>query len=219
MSNLDQIKQDLLAACRIIATEGLADAFAHVSARVPGTQTMAFMPPKSPALMDYSDLFVVGLDEPVPQSAVHQAIYRLRPDVGAVIHAHPPRCITLSLIGESVRPVHNNSVMFWQGVPLYETPGRVGGRERGDEIARALGACQALVQRGHGIIAAGRNVRDACLLTLYLEETARMLLEIAPLGRAQDIPKDVAAQLSQAFFTEPSNQRAWEHFKRKAGAA
>ncbi len=204
--------------CRIIATEGMADAFAHVSARVPGTKSMVFMPAKSPALVDYSDIFVVGLDEPVRQSSAHQAIYHARPDAGAVVHAHPPRTIALSLIGQTIGPVHNNSVMFWQGVPLYDTPGRVGGREHGDEIARALGPCRALVQRGHGVIVVGESVRDACLLTLYLEETARMILEVAPLGHAREVPREVAAQLSNEFFTESSNQRAWEHFKRKAGA-
>ncbi|MBI2919293.1 MAG: class II aldolase/adducin family protein [Chloroflexi bacterium] len=217
MPSLDQLKQDLLAVCRIVAAEGMADAFAHVSARVPGTDTMVFMPGKSPALVDYSDVFVVDLDKPVPQSSAHQSIYRMRPDVGAVVHAHPPRAITLSLIGQTIRPVHNNSVMFWQGVPLYETPGRVGGRERGDEIGRALGPCRALLQRGHGVIVAGEALREACLLTLYLEETARMLLELAPLGQAKEMPREVAAQLSRDFFTESSNQRAWEHFKRKVG--
>lgn len=217
MPGLDQLKQDLLAVCRIIATEGMADAFAHVSARVPGTDTMVFMPAKSPALVEYSDLFVVDLDKAVRQSSAHQAIYRRRPDVGAIVHAHPPRAIALSLIGQTVRAVHNNSVMFWQGVPLYDTPGRVGGQEHGDEIAKVLGPCRALLQRGHGVIVAGDALREACLLTLYLEETARMLLEVAPLGQAREVPREVATQLSREFFTEASNQRAWEHFKRKAG--
>lgn len=219
MENVEKLKQDLIAVCRVIAHQGLADAFAHVSARLPGTESMLFMPGKSPALVKLEELFVVDLHTPVSQSAVHQAIYRARPDVMAIVHTHPPRAIALTLVGETIRPVHNDSVMFWQGVPVYDIPGRVNDSETGDKIARVLGQCAAILLRGHGVLTAAGNLRDACLLSIFLERTAVMLLEVAPLGRAKEFPKDQAKEFAPQFFNDSSNQRAWEHFKQQAGVA
>jgi len=219
MDPIDRLKQELLAVCRVVVHQGLADAFAHVSARVPGAESMLFMPGKSPVLVTAEDLFIVGLDQPVEQSSMHQAIYRTRSDVKAVVHTHPPRAIALSVLGDTIRPIHNNSVMFCQGVPLYDTPGRVGGSEKGNEIASALGLCNAILLRGHGLITVAGNLRDACLLAIYLEETARMCIEVAPLGRAREIPNELAIEFNHQFFDDRSNQRAWDHFKHQAGVA
>ena len=219
MDTEDKLKQDLIAVCRVIAHQGLADAFAHVSARLPGAESMVFMPGKSPALVTLEELFVVDLHTLVSQSAVHQAIYRARPEVMAIVHTHPTRAITLSLVGETVRPIHNDSVMFWQGVPLYDILGRVNDSETADKIARVLGLCGAILLRGHGALTVAGNLRDACLLSIYLERTARMLLEVAPLGRAKEFPREQAKEFTPQFFNDSSNQRAWEHFKQQAGVA
>src|SRR5438046_10716376 len=92
-NRLASLKKDFIAALRIIFHEGLSDAFAHLSARVDGGKKMLFMPRKSPALVKASELFVVEFDKPVPQSAVHQAVYKVRDDVEAVIHFHSPAVI------------------------------------------------------------------------------------------------------------------------------
>ena len=92
-NRLASLKKDFIAALRIIFHEGLSDAFAHLSARVDGGKKMLFMPRKSPALVKASELFVVEFDKPVAQSAVHQAVYKVRDDVEAVIHFHSPAVI------------------------------------------------------------------------------------------------------------------------------
>lgn len=217
MDILDKLKLELLAVCRVIAHQGLADAFAHVSARLPDAESMLFMPGKSPALVTLEELFVVDLNTLVSQSAVHQAIYRARPDVMAIVHTHSSSAIALSLVGETVRPVHNDSVMFWQGVPLYSPLGRVNDSKTADEIARQLGPCAAIQLRAHGSLTVAGNLRDACLESIFLERTARMLLDVAPFGRAKEFPQDLAKEFSPQFFNEASSQRAWEHFKQLAG--
>ena len=108
-NRLASLKKDFIAALRIIFHEGLSDAFAHLSARVDGGKKMLFMPRKSPALVKASELFVVEFDKPVPQSAVHQAVYKVRDDVEAVIHFHSPAVILLSVVGQTVQPMHNYS--------------------------------------------------------------------------------------------------------------
>jgi ribulose-5-phosphate 4-epimerase/fuculose-1-phosphate aldolase len=90
-ANLASLKRDFIAALRIIYHEGLSDAFAHLSARVADGKSMLFMPRKSPALVKASELFAVDFNKVVPQSTIHQAIYKIRGDVSSVIHFHSPR--------------------------------------------------------------------------------------------------------------------------------
>src|SRR5262245_3455819 len=123
--NYDAVKSDFIMGLRIIYREGLSDAFAHLSARSNEGNEMLFMPRKSPALVKRDELFFVDFEKPVPQSSLHQAIYRVRPDVKAVFHFHSPAVILLSVIGETIRHLHNYSAIFYQGVPLCNGAGQV----------------------------------------------------------------------------------------------
>lgn len=99
------VKRDFITALRIIYREGLSDAFAHLSARSNDGNEMLFMPRKSPALVQRDELFFVDFDKAVPQSSLHQAIYKARADVKAVFHFHSPAVVLLSVVGQSIREV------------------------------------------------------------------------------------------------------------------
>ena len=79
--------------CESSRHEGLSDAFADLSARSDDGHEMMFMPRKSPALVKRDELFFVDFEKPLPQSSLHQSIYKVRPDVKAVFHFHSPAVI------------------------------------------------------------------------------------------------------------------------------
>ena len=213
-TNLAALKKDFVTAMRIISREGLSDAFAHLSARVGGDK-MLFMPRQSPALVKSKELFLVDFAKQVPQSSVHQAFYKARPDIGAVIHFHSPRVILLTVVGETVRPMHNYSAIFFEGVPLFEGTGQVETPERAAEIARLLGPAKAVLLRGHGAVVAGQSIPEVCLLALYLEESARLQTEAMKLGEPRFLSREEAERVARRTFKPTSNRRAWEHFKTK----
>jgi len=214
---LANLKRDFIAALKIISHEGLSDAFAHLSSRVDGNQRMLFMPRKSPALLREKDLFVVDFDKVVPQSTVHQAIYRARQDVGSVSHFHSPYVILLSVVGQTIRPMHNYSAIFHEGVPLFEASGQVESPERAAEIVQLLGHAKAILLRGHGAVVVGHTIPEACILALYLEESAHLQVEATKLGTPHYLNQEEAERVARRTFKPESNLRAWEHFKRKAG--
>ncbi len=215
---LADVKADFIAALRIISHEGLSDAFAHLSARVEDGKKMLFMPRKSPALVKSKDLFVVDFEKGVPQSAVHQAVYKAREDAGAVFHFHSPAVILLSVVGQTVQPMHNYSAIFYEGVPLFEGTGQVESAERAAEIAQILGAAKAVILRGHGAVVVGQSIREACILALYLEESARLQVEAQKLGTPKFFPRQEAERIAKRTFKPASTQRAWEHFQSKIRA-
>jgi len=216
--NYLSLKKDFIAALKIISHEGLSDAFAHLSARVDDGNKMVFMPRKSPALVKAKELFVVDFEKLVPQSAVHQAVYRAREDVGSVIHFHSPAVILLSVVGHTVQPMHNYSAIFHEGVPVFEGTGQVESPERAADIAHILGPAKAVILRGHGAVVVGRSIREVCILALYLEESARLQVEAMKLGTPKFVSRQEAERIAKRTFKPTSTERAWEHFKAKCNA-
>jgi ribulose-5-phosphate 4-epimerase/fuculose-1-phosphate aldolase len=212
-TELQKLKRDFVAALRIIHQQGLSDAFAHLSARLDGGQKMLFMPRKSPALVQVKDLFVVDFDKRVAQSTVHQAVYKARPDVHAVMHFHSPQVILLSVLGQTIRPIHNYSAIFFEGVPLFDKPGQTETPEKAAEIAKALGTSKAVLLRGHGAVVAARNIAEACMLSLYLEESAKLQAEAMRLGNPIFLSHEEAERIARSTFKPASTERAWEHFR------
>ena len=212
-NELANLKNDFVTALRIIQREGLSDAFAHLSARVDGGEKMLFMPRKSPALVKARELFVVDFEKVVPQSSVHQAVYKIRDDVASVIHFHSPAVILLSVVGETIRPMHNYSAIFYEGVPVFEGTGQVESPERAGEIAQILGPAKAIILRGHGAVVVGHSIREACILALYLEESARLQVEAMKLGTPKFVARQEAERIAKRTFKPTSTERAWEHFK------
>jgi ribulose-5-phosphate 4-epimerase/fuculose-1-phosphate aldolase len=212
------VKKDFITALRIISHEGLSDAFAHLSTRTDGGDEMLFMPRKSPALVQSDELFFVDFEKPVPQSSLHQAIYKTRPDVKAVFHFHSPAVILLSVIGQSVRPMHNYSAIFYEGVPLYTGTGQVESPSRAGEMAKLLGGAKALMLRGHGAVVVGQSIREVCMLALFLEESARLQTEAIRLGTPMFMERDEAQRIAKRTFKPTSVDRAWEHFAAKCAA-
>jgi len=212
---IESRKSDFTTALRIISHEGLSDAFAHLSARTDDGDQMLFMPRKSPALVTKNELFVVDFDKPVPQSSIHQAIYKARSDVKAVFHFHSPAVILLSVIGQAVRPMHNYSAVFYEGVPLYAGTGQIESPARAGEMVKLLGGAKALMLRGHGSVVVGQSIREVCMLALFLEESARLQTEAMRLGAPMFMEREEAERIAKRTFKPTSVERAWEHFAAK----
>ena len=212
------IKDDFITALRIIYSEGLSDAFAHLSSRSEDGNGMMFMPRKSPALVQGAELFFVDFETPVPQSSLHQAIYKTRADVKAIFHFHSPAIVLLSVLGQTIRPMHNYSAIFYEGVPLYTGTGQVESPARAGEMATLLGRAKALMLRGHGAVVVGQSIREVCMLSLFLEESAKLQAEAMRLGTPMFMERDEAEKIAKRTFKATSVERAWAHFAAKCAA-
>ena len=225
MSNEQSLRRDVALANRIIERFGLSNAFGHVSARIPGTNTFYISTRRSPGLADENHLLVIDTDgkvlsgDGVPNSEfwIHARIYAARPDVGSVVHAHPPACISLTQLGEPHRVVHNQGAGF-ADLPEYGRIGLIRSRELGDQVATSLGGGVAVMMRGHGISTAFKDVRAATVAACFLEESAR--LNLGMLAAAGGDGKRIRAFTREEALladeqTGPAARasgRAWEYY-------
>src|SRR5712691_8477465 len=165
-----QLIEDLVAANRILADQGLLDGWGHVSVRHDKDPNRFLMARGVAAqLVTPQDIIEFDLDSrPVdthglPMSAlfteryIHGEIYRLRPDVIAVVHTHAPSLIPFGDTKVPLKPMYHRSAFIAFGVPVFEIRERAGmtdmlirNQTLGRNLADALGDHPAVLMRGHG---------------------------------------------------------------------
>jgi ribulose-5-phosphate 4-epimerase/fuculose-1-phosphate aldolase len=219
----NELRQDVATANHIIEHFGLSNAFGHVSARIPGTNTFIFPTRRSPAFADASKLLLLDTDgnqlegdgEPNSEFWIHARIYAARPDVEGVVHAHPPASVALTQIGQPHRVVHNMAGLYGPGIPEYERIGLIRSRELGDALVESLGGSNAVMMRGHGFAVAQPSVRRAAVAACWLEESADLNLRmLAAVGgdasKIRAFTREEAERESGQIEGPPAG-RAWEY--------
>ncbi len=227
-NNIDALREDVATANRILERVGLAHAFGHASARIPGTNTFLLPTRQSPGLAEAGDLLVIdtegrlvsGEGEPNSEFWIHARMYAAREDVGGVVHAHPHACVCLTQMGEPHRVVHNQGAIFAAGVPEYSRVGLIRSRELGDLLARVVGAGNAAMMRGHGITTAYADVRTATVAACYLEESAALQLRMlsaagGDASRLRAFSAEEAGPLADQISGSVA-RRAWDYFRAMA---
>jgi len=215
--DISEIKKTFMQVIGILVNEGLIGAQFYVGCRLDENR-MLFIRNMSPLLMTEADILTVKFGEEESLGYLAAAIYNAREDVNAIVHAHPPMSIAVSTLKEEFRPIHHYGAVFYRGVPLYDYPGQVNTREKAAEIAQTLEGCNALFIRGHGTITVAQNLQEACLLTLYLEEAAKMFYWARSMGTPKYFPEDVSSRVAKQVFKERSNIKAWNHYVAKLKA-
>jgi L-fuculose-phosphate aldolase len=218
------LRRDVALANLVIERFGLSGAFGHASARILGTDTFLMPTRRSPGFAAAGTLLVVdtegrilsGKGKPNSELWIHARIYAARPDVGGVVHAHPLACVCLTQIGQPHRVVHNQGGAFIAGVPEYERIGLIRTRELGDLLAHKLGAGIAVMMRGHGITTAFADVRAATVAACFLEESARLQLDmLASAGgdasRIRAYTREEAESVGDQIGPRVV-ERAWEYY-------
>ncbi len=222
---LDTLRRDVALANRIVHHAGLVNAFGHVSARVPGTETFLIPTRASPALCRPERLLLMDLDgnqlegEGTPNTEfwIHARIYAARPDVGSVAHVHAPSCVVLGQIGQTVRPLHNSAGPFADGVPTFERVGLIRSRELGDQVAATLSQHRAMLLRAHGANVADVDVRRVAVQACFLEEAAELQLRaLAAVGgdptKLRYFDEEEAERLREQIDSPGPLNRGWEYY-------
>jgi L-fuculose-phosphate aldolase len=126
---------------------------------------------------------------------MHLRILRIRPDVGAVVHAHPPVATGFGVAGEAFDECVLPELIFQVGhVPLvpYGTPGTP---ELGEQIEPYLAGYSVLILANHGAVAMGPTLTDALIRMESLEHAAKIILTARLLGRVNPLERGQVERL------------------------
>lgn len=104
---------------------------------------------------------------------VHREVYR-KTNFEAIVHAHPPCAVAVSLVMDEVVPEDSEGEMLCPKIPVVR--GAPGSQEIADNVALALSSSKLVIVRGHGTFAAGKTLDEACVYTSLAEHSCRVLL-------------------------------------------
>ena len=234
--NLDSLRTEVALACRLLAWRGLApDILGHVSARVssdrllvrcrgPQERGLLFTVTDDVRLVDLDGREITDvLADPhageyaVPNELpIHTEIYRIHPEVRAVVHAHPPDVVTAGLAGVELRSIFGAfnipaARLAAGGISTYPRSVLIRRPALAREMVAAMGSRPACVLRGHGLVTTGAGVADAVLRALDVDTLARMSLRVIQAGgTTEPIPDADLAELPDlgAGFNEAV---LWRH--------
>lgn len=127
---------------------------------------------------------------------LHLAVYRRRPDVGAVLHAHPPTATGFAVAGASLEPPFMAEPVVSLGRWIPTVPfGLPGDPALDDALNDALGRAQVILLGNHGVLAVGPDP-DLCLLRMELvEHLAKIALAARQLGGPRPLDEALVSQL------------------------
>ncbi len=224
----------LVAANRILANEGVVDAFGHVSVRDPrDPERFVMSRSRSPALVELDDLMEFRLDgTPVDargrtaygERMIHAAIYAVRSDVHSVVHNHSPAVLPFAVTGTPLKPVIHTASIIGAEIPIWDIRDHFGDTdmlvrtiEEGRDLAKTLAGNTCLLMRGHGAVVVGRTIPAAVLTAIYLQIDARVMLQARALGTPEELDAGELQKSGQTQFSPLALDRAWEYFCRRAG--
>ncbi len=199
------------AIARLLARDGLVEAFGHVSARVPGGFLMT---PTTPPLAAARSGDVLALDgdgrviagDPAArplEAPLHAAIYRARPDVGAICRTHSPHAAAWAARGE-LPPLCHGLGMLAGELALHDGFDLVADEAAGAAAVRDLGAADCLLLRANGAVATAATLERAAVRAHYLEERAAIATAS---GTARPLARDEMSRRGRHVEAEAA--RAW----------
>ena len=231
--DLSDLRHEVALANRMLANEGVVDAFGHVSMRHPSNPERYLLSrSRSPALIEAADILEFTLDsDPVDpptvqlyaERVIHGCIYRARPDVMAVCHHHAPAVMPFCIAGAPLVPVFHVAAVMGETVPFWDQRDDFGDSnllvvkpEEGRSLARALGAHSAVLMRRHGATVVGGNVRELVFRSIAMCQNAEYQMRALALGSFGALTPGETRLAAAINLSSVPLSRAWDYWTARA---
>jgi HCOMODA/2-hydroxy-3-carboxy-muconic semialdehyde decarboxylase len=228
-NKLDQAREQLARANRMIANEGVLDAFGHVTMRHPtdpGRYLMSYS--RGPELVQPEDVLEFTLDSQIlrpvemrlyGERVIHGEIYKARPEVNAVCHHHAPSILPFCISGAELKPVYHLGATLGAEVPFWDARDDFGNTslivakpEEGASLARALGSNWIVLMRRHGATVAGKTLEELTFRTIYTARNAAMQIQAHTLWLVSPLNAAETALAGEYNLRPGPVARAWEYW-------
>jgi ribulose-5-phosphate 4-epimerase/fuculose-1-phosphate aldolase len=230
-----ELQEKVALSCRILAMEGLVDdILGHVSARTANADEM-WIRCRSPEeegvrFTTVDAIRRVNFDGKGPYKGeqyqvpnelpIHGEIYKKRPAVGCVVHAHPKEALICGITELEFRPIFGAfniraMRMALDGIPVFPRSYLVNRADLAAPLVEIMGDKPICLMKGHGITVTGKTVEEATVRALDFNTLARATLQVAQTGRrAPDISTEDIARLPDLGATF-NDTWVWRSYVRK----
>lgn len=231
MATEDELREKVATSCRILAQHGLVKgSTGHVSYRIPGEdwifirgrpqvdRGLRFAEPESIIKVDL-DGNVIGDPKGVRRIGeiyIHTEIFKRRPDVQCVIHAHPPGVLLCTMTDLKMRPIFGGYEppgwrMADQGIPIYDRTITLHTLDETTPFVDVMGNKDVCLMKAHGIAVAGTSVEQATSSAIVCESLARLnyyaSLRGVPVPEIPQEDKDVWCERGRVAGTDAAAPR------------
>lgn len=219
------LSEEIVRVGRLMYERGLAVAAdGNISARLDEDHVLCTPSGLCKGMMKPEQLIVVDMEgrklgpstaanydlRPTSEVFMHLEAYRQRPDIGAVVHAHPPITVALSIADISLADCMLPEVIVNLGlVPTteYATPAS---EENVGAIRDLITNHDGMILQRHGTLTVGRDPWEAYMRLESLEQVARITLILQQLGRGEPLPPEqvekLLAQRQQMGLSRPGQE-------------
>ena len=207
-----------LAACyRLAAHYRMSDQiYAHISARLPGPDDHILLNAYGTLFSEVTasslvrvDLDGKILDDPTGLGInkagfiIHSAVHRARPDMLCVMHTHTRAGVAVAAQEQGLLPISQHGMRFHGCLSYHDYEGISLDPDEQARLVADLGTNQAMVLRNHGLLTAGKQVREAFELMYFLEMACQIQIDALAGGGALRIPPPEVCQKVAAQFVRP----------------
>ena len=199
-----KVRREMLRIARLCYERNLLVAMdGNLSVRLDGDRILATKAGCHKGMLQDEDLVVIdrrgnklsGEGDPTSEMAMHLACYDARPDVRAVVHAHPPISVAFTIAGVSMaRCVLPEVVLTLGTVPTldYRTTGTA---DLAALVGEHIHAHDAVLMDRHGAVCVGRDLLEAFCRLETMEHTALITKNARDMGQVKELDPDEAARL------------------------
>jgi ribulose-5-phosphate 4-epimerase/fuculose-1-phosphate aldolase len=219
-ANAAELKQLLVDAIRMLARADIVDHSGHGSARRDGGSFYINSAVSARGALTTDDIVAIDLDGKLVEGAVrpplefhiHSEIYRVRPDVRAVMHTHPRWSTFLTMVGAPYKAVYAQGVLLG-AIPLLDSPLSVNTRPMGERVAATLGQGPAVLLKSHGSVVVGSGVVECFALAAYLEENAYRQYMAMQIGDPYVFSEAEQQTFRERLWTPNLLRKTWDHYR------
>jgi len=236
LNGISALIEELALANRILAHEGVLDAFGHVSVRHPTDPRRYLLSrSRSPLLIEPDDILEYTLDsEPVrppkallyAERVIHGCIYQARSDVMAVCHHHAPAVMPFCIASKPITPVFHLGAAIGEETPFWDQHDEFGDTnllvvepEEGQSLARALGENSVVLMNRHGATVVGAGLKELVARSIFMCQNADYQLRALALGTPDSLRRG-EIKLAGTLSRMPNVvSRTWEYWTMRLEAS
>ena len=216
------LKQQLVDCIRMLEAADIIDYNGHASIRLDdgtllintGSCQRSRLTVDDICTIDMQGHVVQGTGKPPLEFHLHAGIYRARPDVQAVVHAHPKWSTFLSMTNTAYAPVYAQGSLVYP-VPVLDSPNSINNTVMADRLAATLGDRPAAMMKSHGAVTVGKTIVEAFVLANYMEENAYRQYMAMQIGKPYEFDAKELAMCREKLWSQALFKRAWDHFHAK----